>query len=318
MLFFDEAAVRRLLPMGKAVELLRSMFDDLAAGKAQNQPRRRLTTHSNTTLHSMAGAWGSYVGTKVYSTNPKHGAWFLFWLLDAETGRPLALFEANTLGQLRTGAASGVATALLSRKDSAVVGIIGSGFQARAQLEAMLAVRDVKEVRIWSRNRVKCDIFAAECAHLASICVTKSPSEVLFGADIVVTATSSKNPVFDAADISEGTHINVMGSNHPARREVSAETLVRCSRIVADSVEACRIEAGDLLLGLDEQGWARVEDLAGAHARENAHEITLFKSVGLGLEDVAVAGYIYEQAKASGEAETLPMFQDIIRSSVRL
>ena len=118
MLFFDEAAVRRLLPMGKAVELLRSMFDDLAAGKAQNQPRRRLTTSSNTTLHSMAGAWGSYIGTKVYATNPKHGAWFLFWLLDAETGRPLALFEANTLGQLRTGAASGVATALLSRKDS--------------------------------------------------------------------------------------------------------------------------------------------------------------------------------------------------------
>ena len=119
-------------------------------------------------------------------------------------------------------------------------------------------------------------------------------------ADIVITATSAKDPVFDAAALSAGTHINVMGSNSPIRREVSAETLLRADRIIADSLETCRIEAGDLLLGLDEQGWDKVEELSTAPPRSNDEEITLFKSVGMGLEDVAAAAYIYEQALLFG------------------
>ena len=308
MLFFNESAVRRLLPMAKAVELLESAFHDLALGKAQNQPRRRLFTPAGTALHSMAGVYGSYLGTKVYSTNPKHGAWFLFWLMDAETGRPLALFEANALGQIRTGAASGVATKLLARKDASTLALIGSGFQAKAQLEAMLAARAITQVRIWSRNRENCERFALENSSLAQFTIAGSAKEALEGAAIVVTATNAKDPVFHVSDLAEGAHINAMGSNNPIRREISTETLARCTRIVTDSVEACRIEAGDLLLGLDEQGWTRVEELAGAPMRANLSEITLFKSVGLGLEDVAVAGYIYEQAMASGQFDSIPMF----------
>lgn len=306
MLFFDEAAVRLLLPMAKAVELLESAFASLAKGEAKNQPRRRLFTDSGTVLHSLAGACGPYLGTKVYSTNPKHGAWFLFWLLDAATGRPLALFEADALGQIRTGAASGVATKLLANPNAQTVGLIGSGFQARAQLEAVLAVRPISEVRIWSRNREKCEKFAKDFGPLVAI--ADSASDAVRNTQIVITATNAKDPVFAASDIAAGTHINVMGSNHPARREVPSDLFERCSRIVADSVEACRIEAGDLLLGLDEAGWARVEELAGAAARQSPTEITLFKSVGLGLEDVAVAGYIYEIALASGSAPSIPAF----------
>ncbi len=306
MLFFDEAAVRRLLPMTKAVELLESAFSSLAKGEAANQPRRRLFTSSGTVLHSMAGVCGPYLGTKVYSTNPKHGAWFLFWLLDAATGRPLALFEANALGQIRTGAASGAATKLLANPNASSVGLIGSGFQARAQLEATLAVRPITQVRIWSRNREKCENFAKDFGTLVT--VASSASEAVGDAQIVITATNAKDPVFEASDISVGTHINVMGSNHPARREIPSDLLARCSRIVADSIEACRIEAGDLLLGLSDPEWSRVEDLAGAPPRNSPTEITLFKSVGLGLEDVAVAGYIYECALASGSAPSIPVF----------
>ena len=305
MLLFDEAAVRRLLPMSTAIDLLETAFAGLAAGEALNQPRRRLFASTGTVLHSMAGAVGPYIGTKVYSTNPKHGAWFLFWLLDAATGRPLAIFEANYLGQIRTGAASGLATRRLARSKASKVGIIGSGFQARSQMEAMMAVRKVDEVRVWSRDRAKCEAFSAAfpMARIAG-----SADEAVAGADIVITATGAKDSLFDAAALSPGTHINVMGSNSPARREVSAETLARAGRIVADSVEACRIEAGDLLLGLDEAGWGRVEELCTAPARANEHEITLFKSVGMGLEDVAVAGYIYEQGKASGDFQSVAMF----------
>ena len=305
MLLFDEAAVRRLLPMSKAIELLETAFAGLAAGEAQNQPRRRLFASTGTVLHSMAGAVGPYIGTKVYSTNPKHGAWFLFWLLDSETGRPLAIFEANFLGQIRTGAASGLATKLLSRPNSTKVAIIGSGFQAASQLEATMAVRHITEVRVWSRSREKCEKFASK---FPLVTISNSANEAVHGADIVITATSAKDPVFDATALSSGTHINVMGSNSPVRREVSSETLVRANRIVADSLDTCRIEAGDLLLGLDEQGWGKVEELSTAAPRSNEEEISLFKSVGMGLEDVAAAAYIYEQALLSGDFPTVPMF----------
>ena len=299
--------------MGEAVDVLHLAFAQLGSGVSRNQPRRRLATAEGTILHSMAGSFvgtgGSYLGTKVYSTNPKHGAWFLFWLMDAATGKPLALFEANALGQIRTGAACGVATKLLSISGASTVGIIGSGFQARTQLEAMLAVRPIRQVQIWSRNRAKCEKFVEECGGMVPVSIADSAAAAVSGAEIVITATSAKNPVFEASDIREGTHINVMGSNHAERREVSTELLGRCSRIVADSVEACRIEAGDLLLGLDEAGWGRVEELAQAQARTSEKEITLFKSVGLGLEDVAVAGHIYEKAVAMGWKGAVPLFE---------
>ena len=306
MLFFDEATVRRLLPMAKAVELLESAFAGLARGEAQNQPRRRLATPTGTVLHSMAGCWGKYLGTKIYSTNPKHGAWFLFWLIEEATGRPLALFEANALGQIRTGAASGLATKRLANADAATVGLIGSGFQAAAQLEAMLAVRTISRVSVWSRNRANCEKFARQYGQLVR--VADSAAEAVRDAAIVITATNGKNPVIAAEDIAPGAHINVMGSNNPSRREVPAELLERCSRIVADSVEACRIEAGDLILGLDDVGWKRVEQLDSAPVRQRRSDITLFKSVGLGLEDVAVAGYIYERAIEAGLTTPLPVF----------
>jgi len=208
MLYITEDQVREHLTMHQAVRLMREVFSELRTGAAQNQPRRRMFLPTGTVLHSMAGAWGKYLGTKVYATNARQGAaYFFFLLFDAETARPLATFEANYLGQIRTGAASGYATDILAAPKAATVGIIGSGFQARTQLAAMREVRELREVRVWSRDAKNRARFEVE----NDAREVGSAEEAVRGAEIVITATWSKDPVLDAAWIAHGTHINAMG-----------------------------------------------------------------------------------------------------------
>jgi len=290
MITVDEATVRRLLPMGKAIDLLDVAFADWRAGKAFNQPRRRMILPTGAVLHALAGYTEKYFGTKIYATHAKHGAWFHFLLYDAATARPLALFEANWLGQIRTGAASGLATRRLAAEGPATVAVLGSGFQAKGQLDAVRAVREVTRTLVWSRRREAAEQFAEEMGAE----VAESADAAVREATIVVTATSAKEPLFDAGSVRPGTHVNAVGSNAPGRRELPGELLARAGAIVADSVEQARMEAGDLLLGLDAIGWGRVEELKDGRVRRDAEEITVFKSVGLGLEDVAVAGFVYE------------------------
>ncbi|HEU0122755.1 MAG TPA: ornithine cyclodeaminase family protein [Bryobacteraceae bacterium] len=293
MIHIDEKTVRDHLPMDRAIALLEAAFDDWREGKAHNQPRRRMTLPTGAVLHSLAGFTESYFGTKVYATHRQHGAWFHFLLYEAATARPLALFEANWLGQIRTGAASGLATSRLARKGPATVAVLGAGFQARGQLEAVRAVRPVERALVWSRSPERAEHFAAEM----NAEVVASPDVAVARANIVITATSSKDPLFAAESVQPGTHINAVGSNAPNRRELPSALLSIADAIVADSVEQCRLEAGDLLLGLDEAGWSRVEELRDGRIRRNDSEITVFKSVGLGLEDVAVAAWVYESLR---------------------
>ena len=309
MLFFSESDVRQLLPMGMAIDRMRKAFAELAAGRAQNQSRRRLVLPSGSVLHSMAGAFGGYFGTKIYSTHPRHGAHFLFALFSAEDARPLALFEANYLGQIRTGAASGFAADVLARRDSETIAVIGTGFQARSQLEGVLAVRSIRNVRVWSRSPAKRRQFADECSAMSGVAIeaVDSAETAVRGADIVVTATSSKEPVLDAEWVAPGAHVNAAGSNQADRRELPAGLVRRADAVVVDSLEQARLESGDLLMALDEAGWARVRELKDVTGRPaDRGAITIFKSNGLGLEDVAAASYVYESA---GEGtRTLPLF----------
>ena len=290
MIQIDEAAVRAHLPMAKAIDLLEDAFNAWRHGRAFNQPRRRMTMPTGAVLHSLAGYNETYFGTKIYATHAKHGAWFHFLLYDAVTARPLALFDANWLGRIRTGAASGLATRRLACAGPATVAVLGSGFQARGQLEAVRAVREVTRTLVWSRRRESAEKFAAEMGAE----VAESADEAVRAASIVVTATSAKDPLFAASSVRPGTHICAAGSNAPNRRELPGELFAMASAIVADSIEQARMEAGDLLLGLDEAGWARVEELRDGRVRQSTDGITVFKSVGLGLEDVAVAGWVYE------------------------
>src|SRR6202167_1299286 len=162
MIQVTEDQVRDILPMDECVRIMRQTFTALRKGTASNQPRRRIYLDNGSTLHSMGGVYGRYFGTKFYSTNPKYGANFFFFLFDSETARPLAQFEANYLGQIRTGAASGYATDLLAAPDASTLAIIGSGFQARSQFDAIRAVRAIKEVRVFSRNAERREEFAKE------------------------------------------------------------------------------------------------------------------------------------------------------------
>jgi ornithine cyclodeaminase/alanine dehydrogenase-like protein (mu-crystallin family) len=300
--YFTEEQVRNGLPMKEAISLLKRAFTDYAHGRAQNQPRRRLTLDTGSVLHSLAGAWGGYFGTKVYSTNPRHGAHFTVLLYDAETARPLAQFEANWLGQIRTGAVSGVAADLLAPSRPLRVGCIGTGFQAQSQLQAITAVRPLDSVRVWSRQAEKRELFAREMTRLlgTQVSAAVSAEAASEGSDVLVTATWSKEPVIQASAIPAGCLVLAVGSNNPKHRELPTET-VTSSFVVVDDREACRIEAGDLLLAFDEEHWisaVELKDLVADPSRgsERGERTVVFKSVGLGLEDVAVAAYLYERA----------------------
>ncbi len=304
ILQFTEADVQEMLPVPVAIDCLRAGFRAFGQGLVQNQPRRRLILPTGSVLHSMAASFGRYYGTKVYSTNVKHGAYFTFLLYDAETGRPLAQFEANHLGQIRTGAASGLAADLLTPRKPIDVAVIGSGFQARTQLAALRAVRKTSRVRVWSRSAENRKRFAAE----SNCDVAESAAHACDGADVIITATHAKDPVIPAEAVPHDALILAMGSNIANRREVPAETIKR-ARIVVDDIEQCKIEAGDLLLA--RINWNEVESLGELLAKDAKADplgrLTVFKSVGIGLEDVAVAAYIYEKATlAQSSADPSP------------
>jgi len=292
MLYLSEEDVRELLPMPEAIARMRSAFLALSRGLAINQPRRRLILDTGATLHSMAGSYGPYFGTKFYSTHPKYGAHFYFVLYDANTAAPLAWMEANHLGQIRTGAASGYATDLLANPEAETLGVIGSGFQARTQVEAIRAVRPIKTVRVWSRDEEKRRKFAEDCSAQA----VATAEEAVHGAQIVVTATNSPVPVLEDSWISPGTLVNAMGANTSQKRELPGDLVRRASLVVVDSLEQAKLEAGDLIVP---DSWANLVELKDVDRVFGPDRITIFKSLGIGVEDVAAGGFVYERALAA-------------------
>jgi alanine dehydrogenase len=309
-LYLSEEDVLALLPMSKAVELVDAAFHQLADGTAINHARRRVILPTGSVLHYMAAGTPGYFGIKVYSTNPKSGAHFEVLLYRSEDGMPLATIDANHLGQIRTGAASGVATKYLARKNSSVAAIIGSGFQAQTQLEAIASVRKLHEVRVWSRSPEKRFAFAERCTKKFGLNVraVETAQQCVEAADIVTTATSSRQPVIESAWIAPGTHVNGSGSNWADRRELPADLIYGRAAIVAvDSVEGAKMESGDLLIPMKELGYDTfpgvelAEVVAGKRpGRTSDEQVTVFKSNGLAVEDIAVAGYLYEEALKRG------------------
>lgn len=294
MLYLSEEDVRELLPMREAIKLMAEAFYALAHGRAVNQPRRRLLLDTGAALHSMAASYEDYFGTKFYSTHPKYGAYFYFVLYDAHTAEPLAWMEANYLGQIRTGAATGYATDLLSNPNADTLAVIGSGFQARTQVEAIREVRPIQTVRVWSRDEEKRRRFANDVVGEAA----SSPEAAVRGAQIVVTATNAAEPVLEDAWIAPGTMINAMGANKPKSRELPGELVRRAGLIAVDSLEQAKIEAGDLILA---DCWANVRELKDIQPQFDPHRVTIFKSLGICVEDVAAGAFVYERAKTIPE-----------------
>jgi len=305
-LLLTEGDVKSILRMPMVLEAVEDSFRRLQDGSALLHFRQRLHVSGKGYMNYMGAAdvAGGYMGLKVYSTT-REGARFLVVLFKIDTGECVALIEADHLGQMRTGAASGVATRFLARDDARVAGIIGTGWQARAQLEAIALVRKLDRVRAHSRDAQRRDQFAREMSALLGIPVVAVASceEAVRDADIVITSTTSKNPVVEGRWLKPGTHINAIGVNLPFRRELDAEAVLRSDVIVADSREQSKLEAGDLIqaFGKDESKWESVRELgqivSGSIAgRTTAAQITLFKSNGVATEDVVVAGRLYEIA----------------------
>jgi ornithine cyclodeaminase/alanine dehydrogenase-like protein (mu-crystallin family) len=315
LLLLREDDVRALLRVPEAVRLMREAFVDLAAGRALNQPRRRLALPTRSVLHAMAGAGPKYFGTKIYTTHPEHGAHFLFLLCDAATASPLALVEANHLGRIRTGATTAVAVDLISPPEADELGLIGTGFQAWTQLEGVLAVRRLRRVRVWSRSPDRRAAFAAACqdAFGAPVQATATAREAVEGAPIVITATSAREPVLEAAWVAAHALVCAVGSNQPARRELPAELVLGAVRIVVDSLEQARIESGDLLLAVPAQQWhtlplVELKEIASAGGLAGIQGVTLFKSNGLGVEDLYAAAWVYERAREQGRGERVGLY----------
>ncbi|MBI1345666.1 ornithine cyclodeaminase family protein [bacterium] len=314
-IFLTEADVEWLLEMPAAIECVEAAFVAWAEGQADNQPRRRVSA-PGIILHSMsaASAYLGYMGVKVYSTK-RDSFRFHLHLYDATSGELVAIMEANRLGQMRTGAVTGVATRAMSRPDASVVGCFGTGFQARTQLQAVCAVRKVELIEVYSRDEERRQQFAAEMTELCNVPVKAmhQPEHVAAEKDIVITATSSKVPLFDGRVLDEGTHLNVVGSNWLTKAEVDVATITRADHIVCDDIVACQLEAGDFVSVIEAGSftWDRVHNLCDVltgreTGRANPADVTLFKSVGLALEDIAVAVYVYRRALTESAGQKLP------------
>ena len=295
--------------MPEAMDLVERMLLRLATGQAVNHPRRRVAMESRTLLHYMAGGdnENGLVGIKVYASNPAVGAPnFRVLLFDSNTAQLLAEIEANILGQIRTGAASGVATRHLARQDASRVAIFGSGFQAETQLEAVSCARKLERARVFSRKAERRQAFAERMSERLDIPVraTPSPEEALDGADIVITVTNSRSPVFPGRLLKPGTHINAAGSNHVLRREIDGDAVRMASLIAVDSMEQARMEAGDLTQA-EKDGvfnWSEACELHDVLAgncpgRTSAEQVTLFESQGLAVEDIAMADFLYRKLR---------------------
>jgi alanine dehydrogenase len=318
-LLLTETDVKGILTMPLALELVEQSFRRLADGTAVSHSRQRLRLAEKGLMHYMAASdsTGGYLGLKIYTVSPS-GARFLVPLFSGHSGELLALIEANYLGQARTGAASGVATRVLARADARTVGIIGTGLQARTQLEAVALARKLERVRAFGRNPERREIFARDMTAQIGVPVTPmaSAEETVRGADIVITSTTSTNPVVEGRWLEPGTHVNAIGVNFPNKREIDSETVRRADVIAADSVAQSKIESGDLILafGDDQQRWAGVREFSDiisgkAAGRTSPEQITLFKSNGIAIEDIVAAGRIYELARERGMGRDVPMFQ---------
>jgi ornithine cyclodeaminase/alanine dehydrogenase-like protein (mu-crystallin family) len=309
ILYLTEAEVAQLVTMDLALEAVETAFRKLGLDEAENVPRRRCQT-DHVMLHVLPAAAKTLgaIGFKAYTTS-KQGARFHVTLYDPRSGAMTAIMEADMLGQFRTGAASGVATKKLARPDAATVGCLGTGKQARTQILAVCKVRPVKTVKVHGRDTARRAAFAAQLATETGVEVmpVERAEDAVRGQDVVITATSSREPVLAGEWLSEGSHLNLVGSNLLAKAEADVEVFRRASMVTVDSKEQARLEAGDFVQAL-QQGvlhWDDIFDLSpvllGKYpGRESARDVTVFKSLGLGVEDVALAVRVQQLARERG------------------
>jgi len=321
MLILNEQAVRAAFPMANAIEAMREVMLAHAQGHAY-QPLRMVVQPPGVpglgVIKPAATGTGTDVamGLKVvtlFADNPQtHGLPAILGfvaLQDPDTGAPVAILDGAVVTEIRTGAASAVATDLLANPGAGDLALFGAGVQARAHLAAMAEVRDLRRVRVWSRTRSSSERLAAWAAGAGfpTVEVCDAPADAAAGADLVCTVTTASEPVLDGDWVAPGCHVNAVGAFQPATRELATNLVTRAGAIVVDSRESASAEAGDLLLPIAEGAMARTDWpelgellLGKGGGRTSDDEITIYESLGLAIQDVAAAARITSRAHELG------------------
>jgi ornithine cyclodeaminase/alanine dehydrogenase-like protein (mu-crystallin family) len=285
--------------MQELIPTMASALADLSSGKAVQPVRTIVPVAEHQGFLGVMPAYNGALGAKLVTFYPNnrgihtHHATIL--LFRPETGEPLAMMDGRLITEMRTAAVSAVATQLLARREASVLAILGSGVQARSHLEALRLVRQLRDVRVWSPRN------ARAFADRSGVRATISAEEAVRGADVVVVATASITPVLLGRWLSPGAHVNAVGAVRPTWRELDDETLAK-ARIYVESREAASRESGDIIAA--GQVFAELgEVVAGAKpGRRSEDEITLFKSVGVAVEDIAAADLVYRKAAQANSA----------------
>lgn len=321
-IWITEAEVVAMMDMGGAIAALEKGLLAEARGDAQNMVKTHATWGpGGSTLHAIGATFpkDGFVGTKTWA-HTEGGACPLLILFDAENGSLKAVIEAFALGQMRTGSASGVATRWLAAPDADDFAVIGTGKQAITQVAAVLAVRPVRRVRIFGRDTEKLARFAARVEKEFEVETIQSPgvAEAVAGASIITIITRATAPVVNAEMVAQGAHINAVGAIVPSRAEVSADVMARSSRVVVDSVPSAQKLSRELIEFFgppDGDGWTRVEPLsslvAAREPRRPDDDVTLFKSLGMGISDLALGTELYRIAREKNLGREFPQPQRV-------
>lgn len=327
MLILNADEVRTALPMKDAIEAMRQAYASLSDGKAETPLRSRLPVPPYDGLTLFMPAFvndkkSQALAVKVVSIFPHNSQRNLplifatVLVLEADSGKPVALLEGSSLTAIRTGAGSGLSIDLLARPESRVAAIFGAGAQGRTQLEAACTVRKIEQVWVYDSDRKRAETFVSDLSGIGAIPrdvrIAATSDEAIQKADIICTATTSMSPVFDDAKLKPGVHISAIGSYTPQMQEIPSETVSR-ARIVVDSRSATLAETGDLVIPI-QLGLIQPEDintelgeiiLGRKPGRESPDEITFFKSVGVAVQDAMAAQTALENAQKMGLGQTI-------------
>ena len=315
-IYIDEATASKILNMDNALNLVEESFTTYAQGKSFNMTRQRMRIRKGA-LHMLPGAvpYKNVIGFKAY-TSFRAGLIFKVHLYDAENGNPLAIVDANEIGRLRTGAATGIATKYMAKKESNTAFIFGGGFQAEAQLEAVYKTSNIKKAFVTTRKIENAQAFADKMSKSLGIEIipTQNIKNDLPQADIIITITTAVKPLFEHTMLNpNGVHINGAGSNALIRAEVPEKTIEAAEVLAVDSKDVAAIECGDILPSLEKGRlhWNEIVELGEITAgfrkgRITENGITIFQSQGMGLQDIMCAEFIYRKAVAENLGKILP------------
>jgi ornithine cyclodeaminase/alanine dehydrogenase-like protein (mu-crystallin family) len=312
VIHIDNDVVRELLPMKECMQALEDAFRSEAQGVGDNLVRQTLYWPGGR-FRLMAGSAPGHdtAGFKTYG-----GGVNLMLVFSVSNNSLEAIMESRVLSELRTGAAGGLAAKYMSKDDASTIGIIGSGSQSKAQVEAICSVRPIKHVKVFTRTADNREPFAAElndAFDLEAVAVTTA-EECITGSDIIITATGSRDPVFEASWLTPGAHINAIGGTTPGRREIDEATVGRCDVIVVESLAQAKLECGELMMAeeRDTFRWSQAVEMKHlvtgvAGKRPSKESITLFDGLGVAMEDMAAAGVVLKKAKERGLGTELPL-----------